>query len=138
MSNLPSIKRFFSEDYPDAPTWFQQFLNSLNLYTDPIYTILNGNVTANVNTADEIYTFDFVGVSSTATLNTFSFYPQRFAGKPNGVIVGQCLVNSSNGVATAVGGPFAIDWVWAGSQISIIAMYNLTANTSYTITLRIF
>lgn len=136
MSNLPSIKRFYAEDYPNTPEWFNQFLGSLNDFTDPIYGILNGNVDVTNNTADEIYRFSFTAVSSTASLNTYTFFPKKFIGAPNGVVVGQCLVNAST--VTPVGNPVAIDWVWTGSQVSIIAIYGLTTAVSYQFTLRIF
>lgn len=43
-SNLPSVWRFKGEDFDGAPEWFMQFLTQLNLFTNPVYSILNGGV----------------------------------------------------------------------------------------------
>lgn len=136
MSNLPSTHRWFGEDYADSPEWFKRFLGQLNLFTDPVYNLLNQGIAITDNTTDEIYTLQIPNASATATSNTFTFTPKKFVGAPNGVIVGQALLDAS--VPTANSGPVTIDWVWTGSQISILAIHNLTAAGSYQITLRIF
>lgn len=138
MSGLPSTKRFYSEDYAESPEWFKRYLAQSNLFTEPIYNILNAAVDVEANTNEEIYQLTVTDASATASDNTFTFTPKKFVGAPRGIIVGQCLLQSSNGIATANGGPVTIDWAYTGSQVSILAIHNLTAGESYSINLRIF
>ena len=138
MGALPSVKRWYSEDYSKAPDWFQRFLAQLNLYSEPIYNILNAGVDVTANTDEEIYTLQIKTASATAANNVFTFTPLKFSGAPHGVILGQCLWNTTNGIATAIGNPVTIDWAWTGSQVTILAVYGLTAAKSYTLQLRIF
>lgn len=137
MSNLPSTKRFYAEDYKEAPQWFQRFTGQLNLFTEPTYNIMNGGLSTE-NTIEEIYSLQVKNASATGSSNTFLFSPKKFVGAPNGVIIGQCLFNSTTGIATAIGNPVTLDWVYTGSQIKILAVYGLTASANYTLTLKIF
>lgn len=136
--NLPTTKRFYSEDYKESPAWFMRFLSQLNLYTEPIYNILNQGVDVTLNTDEEIYSLSVPNASATGSSNIFHFVPKKFVGAPHGILVGQCLLNSSTGVATAIGSQVTIDWVWTGSEVSILAVYGLTASKSYTLSLRIY
>ncbi len=136
MGALPSTKRWYAEDYPKSDEDFKRFLGQLNLFSEPMYNILNQGVDVTANTTEEIYTLQVNNASATATSNTFLFTPRKFIGAPHGVIIGQCLYLTD--VPTAVGNPVTIDWVWTGSQISILAIYGLTALADYTLTLRIF
>lgn len=137
-ANLPSIKRFFNEDFQGSPPWFQRFISQLNLYTDPIYNLLNGSLVPGINTAEENYTLEVTNASATGSANTFLFTPQTFKGTPQGILLGQCLWNTETGLATAIGNSVTFDWVWTGSQVSILAIYGLTAAESYTLNLRIY
>lgn len=134
-SNLPTIQRFDAGDYPKSSKEFQQFLSTLNLFTQPVYNILNGAVDLTQNTKEEIYTFTITAGASYSN-NTFVFIPRKFAGKPNGIQIGQVLVSAST--VTPVGAACTLDWVWTGSQVSIIAIYGLTNGTTYSITVRLF
>lgn len=133
-SNLPTLQRFDAGDYKEAPSWFtQKFLNAMNLFVQPVYSILNKGIDITQNTAQENYSFTLTaGVASTN--NTFVFTPRKFVGKPSNVVLGQCY-NNSAGVPTAVGGAVTFDWYWTGSQISILAIYGLTNGTSYSFNL---
>lgn len=137
-NNLPSTKRYYSEDYKDSPPWFGRFLSQLNLFTEPIYNILNGAVDVTFNTSEEIYSLQVNNASATGSSNVFLFTPKKFIGAPHGVLIGQCLFNSTTGIATAVGLPVTLDWVWTGSQVKILAIYGLTAAANYTFSLRIY
>lgn len=138
MSGLPSTKRFYAEDYKESPQWFQRFLSQLNLFTEPIFNILNANVDVTSNTDEEIYVLQIKNAAASASGNKTTFVPKKFVGAPNGILIGQCLFNATTGVATAVGNPVTLDWVWTGSLVSILAIYGLTANSSYTLSLRIY
>lgn len=134
-SSLPTIQRFDAGEYPKASKEFQQFLSTLNLFTQPVYNILNQSIDIMQNTKEEIYTFSLTAGAS-ATNNTYSFTPQKFSGKPNGVIVAQCVLSAAN--PTAIGNPVTLDWWWNGSQVQILAIYGLTNGSTYAFTLRIF
>jgi hypothetical protein len=137
MGSLPTVHRFYSEDYKTAPQWFQeQFLKTLNLYTDPIYNILNAGVDVRTNTSEELYSFTISNASATPANNALTFTPQKFVGKPNGIIIGQCLANTPT--VTPIGAPVTLDWVFIGSQVKIIAVYGLSAGISYNFLVRIF
>lgn len=138
MGGLPSTKRYYSEDYKEAPPWFQRFLSQLNLFTEPIYNILNAGVDVNTNTDEETYTLQISTASATGSLNTFVFTPKKFVGAPQGILLGQCIFNATTGLATAIGSPVTFDWIYTGSQIKILAVYGLTAGASYTLNLRIY
>lgn len=138
LSNLPSTKRYYGEDYPDSPPWFKRFLSQVNLFTEPIYNILNGAVDLTVNTNEEIYSLQVNNASATGSANVSLFSPKKFVGAPHGILIGQCLLNSTTGIPTAVGNPVTLDWVWTGSQIKILAIYGLTAAANYTFSLRIY
>lgn len=136
MGALPSVKRFYAEDYKESDESFKRFLGQVNLFSEPIYNILNGAVEVSTNTSEEIYTLNVSEASATASDNTFLFTPKKFIGAPNGILVGQCLLSAS--VPTANIGVVGIDWVWTGSQVSILAIHNLSAGESYTLSLRIY
>lgn len=134
-SSLPTIQRFDAGDYPKASKEFQQFLSTLNLFTQPVYNILNQSLDITQNTKEEIYTFSITAKAS-AALNIFSFTPRKFAGKPNGVIIGQCQL--SGATVAAIGNPVTLDWVWNGSQVQILAIYGLTNGSTYSFSVRIY
>lgn len=138
MPSLPSTKRFYSEDFKDAPDWFQQFLSQLNSYSEPMFNILNAGVGVTANTTDEIYIFQVQAAGVNPEDNEAVFEPKKFVGAPNGIVIGQCIFNSETGVATAIGNPVTFDWIWTGSQVKILAIYGLTAGSSYTLSLRIY
>src|SRR5260221_12468345 len=134
--NLPSTKRFFSEDYKNSADWFQRFLGQLNLFTEPIYNLLNAGIDVNANTTEEIYILSIPIASATGTSNAVTFFPKKFSGTPHGVLLGQCLYNTTTGIPAAVDCRFS--WVWTGSQVRILAIYGLAAGASYTLSLRIY
>lgn len=134
-SNLPTIQRFDAGDYPKSSKEFQQFLSTLNLFTQPVYNLFNQSVDITQNTKEELYSFTLTAGATFAN-NIYSFIPRKFSGKPNGVIIGQCLVSAAT--VTPVGNPVTLDWVWNGSQVQILAIYGLTNGSTYTFTVRIF
>ncbi len=138
MSGLPSVHRWYAEDYPNSDEDFKRFLGQLNLFADPVYQILNGGVGISENTLEEIYILEIPTAGALFSDNTFLFTPKKFVGAPHGVLIGQCIFNTNTGIATAVGAPVTLDWAWTGSQISILAVYGLTVGQSYSLSLRIY
>lgn len=133
-SNLPSIRRFFDEDFKDAPSWFHQFIGTLNKYAEPIFNILNGGIDISANTLEEIYYLNITNASSIGANNTATFSPKKFVGAPHGITVGQCLLNNTTATIASV----TLSWIWNGSQIAIKSVYGLTDGLSYSLTLRIW
>lgn len=137
-TNLPSVRRFYSEDYKDAPQWFQRFLQQLNLYSDPIYSILNAGIDITQNTLWEIYTYSIANSSQIPSSNAFTFTPKKFVGTPQAVLPAQILLTSNNGMHSTyfLTAP-NFDWNWTGSQINISAVYGLIPSQTYSISLLI-
>lgn len=136
-SNLPTIQRLYAEDYHGAPDWFRnEFIRTFNLFSQPIYNIVNQGIDITQNTLQEIYQFTLTS-TGTPTKDTYSFTPKKFFGRPNGVIIAQCVANTST--PTAIGNPVTLDWVYgSGGTVKILAIYGLTSAVNYTFTLLIF
>lgn len=135
-SNLPTIQRIYADDFKTAPTWFrEEFIRTFNLFSQPVYNILNQGVSVLENTLEEFYLFTITSTGVPAT-DIFSFTPKKFSGKPNGVILCQCVANTAN--VTPIGNPVTFDWVYGnGGQVQILAIYGLTLGVSYSLTVRI-
>jgi len=131
-SNLPTNQDFKFENYPEAPEWFRQFLNALNLYTSPIYSILNGGVTYQNLTIPKLFTKVFTAPATGFV--TFNF-PNPLRINPSVVLIG----NLYEGTNTSVHPTNASIAYWHLSQnvIYIDDIPNLTASTTYTVTLAI-
>lgn len=135
MASPPSIQRFYSDDYKEAPNWFKQtFLNTLNLFVFPTYNALNKNLTVTENLNQGYATISLTG-SATPTNNTASFL-SPIEGDPLGVTVVNVVVT---GVATPTFPTAAIQVYWSfdGTSISIGSITGLTDNVTYELTLRV-
>lgn len=135
MASPPSIQRFYSDDYKEAPNWFKQtFLNTLNLFVFPTYNALNKNLTISEN-LNQAYTTIAVTGSVTATNNTASFL-NPIEGEPTGVDVVNVQIV---GTATQQYPSAAVQVFWSfdGSAIQIGAVTGLANAISYEITLRV-
>jgi hypothetical protein len=135
MASPPSIQRFYSDDYKEAPSWFKQtFLNTLNLFVFPTYNALNKNLTVLENLNQNYAAISLTG-SSTPTNNTASFL-NPIEGAPNGVTVVSAQIT---GTATPSYPAAAIQvfWTFDGSSIQIGAITGLADSTTYEITLKV-
>lgn len=132
-SNLPTNQDFKYENYKDAPEWFAQFLNSLNLFVGPVYNILNGGVNYQNLTIPKLFTKVFTSPASGPV--TFNF-PNPLRINPSVVLIG----NLYEGTTTSVHPTNATIPYWHLSQnvIYIDDIPNLTAATTYIVTLAIF
>ena len=133
--SLPTFRLFFSEDYKESAPWFQRFIQNLNLFTDPVYSLLDRNLSIATNLNEEIYSFQ-ITAGAAAINNTIIFSTKKISGAPVGVVIAQCLPVAS--VPTAVGNPVTLDWYWNGTGVQILAIYGLTSGTAYNVTVRIF
>lgn len=135
-TNLPTITRLYADDFTSAPSWFRdEFIRTFNLFSQPVYSILNQGVSVQANTTEEFYSFSLTSTGVPAD-DTLSFIPKKFIGKPNGVIMCQCIANTPT--VAPIGNPVTFDWVYgSGGTIQILAIYGLTIAVKYTLTVRI-
>jgi hypothetical protein len=132
-SNLPTIRTFKFEDFPGAEPWFAQFLNSLNLFTDQAYQILNGGVTYQNLTIPRTYTQVITTPASGPV--TFNFTnPLRIA--PTAVLLGNLYQNPTP--STHPSSATCVYWHSSQGSIYVDDIPNLTASTQYTVTLVVF
>lgn len=135
MASPPSIQRFYSDDYKDAPSWFKQtFLNTLNLFVFPTYNALNKNLTITDNLNQGYVTINLTG-SATATNNTASFL-SPIQGNPTGVTPVNVEIT---GTATQSYPTSAVQvyWTFDGISINIGSITGLSNGVAYQITLRV-
>lgn len=135
MASPPSISRFYSDDYKEAPSWFKNtFLTTLNLFAFPVYNALNKNLTVadNLNEATTMIT---VTGNSVAADNTASFL-NPIQGNPQGVTVINVQIT---GTATQTYPSSAIQvfWTFDGTSIRIGAITGLSNGVVYDITLKV-
>lgn len=129
-SNLPTNRTFKFEDYPGAETWFAQFLSSLNLFVDPVYQILNGGITYQNLQIPKIYTK--VITTPAAGSVTFNFQsPIRIT--PQAVLLGNVYVNGNP--SSHPSSATCVFWHYSQGSIYVDNIPNLTASTTYVITL---
>jgi|SRR5581483_4322779 len=132
---LPSIRRFYTEDYPTSTDWFKRFIGQLNLFVDPTYNLLNRGLTFPQNVNAQLYTFTLTA-GATSDLNTVRF-TSTVAGKPTGLIKVAC--NLTSNITSPVTSAVDISsWYVNGNQIVITAISGLTAGQTYTLTVLLF
>lgn len=129
-SNLPTNRTFKFEDYPDAEKWFAQFLISLNLFVDPVYQILNGGIGYQNLVVPQLYTKVITAPATGST--TFNFTnPLKIA--PSAVLIGNVYVNGNP--SSHPTSPAVVYWHFSQGSIYIDDILNLTASTTYAVTL---
>lgn len=129
-SNLPTNHQFKAEDYPDAPEYFAQFLNSLNLFIDPIYQMVNGGITYQNLTIPRLFTKIITAPASGSV--TFNFVnPLRI--QPSSVVIGNVYVQGNP--SSHPTNPAVVYWHNSQGSIYVDNITNLTASTTYVITL---
>lgn len=130
-SNLPTVQRFKYEDYADAKDWqtaLQQFISALNLFVNPVYTILNGQVTYQNLTVPQLYS----QMITAATPTTFNFINPLII-QPSAILLGNVYVAPNFNVHPTV----VVQPMWHCSQntIYIDDIIGLTPGTKYFIQL---
>jgi hypothetical protein len=132
-SNLPTTRRFKFEDFPGAPQWFAQFLQALNLFVDPIYQILDGNVGSQNMVAPKTFSKTITSPASGST--TFNFAnPLKIM--PSAVLIGNIYVNPNP--SSHPTNPAVAYWHYSEGRIYIDNITNLSASTTYIVTLIIY
>lgn len=134
MSSLPSVRRFYNEDYSGSPTWFQRFIGTLNLFSDPVYQNLKNGLSFQQNFNAQVYQFT-ITAGATADLNTIKF-TKTIAGQPIGLIIIACNLASS--ITAPVTSATSLSWYTNGNTIQITAINGLTSGTQYNISVLLF
>lgn len=128
MALLPPLRRFMSEDFPDAPSWLPRFFYPLNRFMGAVYSALNQGLTFNNNMIAQIKTLSITaGSSSPVTQFTWSF-----STSPVG-----CLVISTTDISSTpavVTNAVTIDWGYGSGVVTINNITGLTAGKTYSIT----
>jgi len=129
-SNLPTSHQFKFEDYKGAPEFFRQFLNSLNLFVDPVYQLLNGGITYQNLVIPQLFTKTITSPASGDV--TFNFTnPLKIL--PSAVLLGNIYVQgnrSSHPTDAAV-----VYWHESQGLIYVDNITNLSTSTTYVVTL---
>jgi hypothetical protein len=129
-SNVPTIQLIKYEDYKDAPKWFGEFLNTLNLFISPIYSIVNKGITyANLG-VNQPFTFNF---TPGATVGFKFTNPISVA--PTNVIIGNVTVGGQLKVHPA--GVTQLYWHYEQGFIFVDSIVGLTTGISYTISVQV-
>lgn len=130
---LPSVHRFYNEDYQGSPVWFQKFIGALNLFSDPLYNTVNRGLSFPANFNAQVYSFQ-IRAGASPDLNTAHF-TTTVAGKASGVISVACNL-ASDIQAPTVG--HVDSWYQSGANIFITSISGLTNNTLYNVTVLVF
>lgn len=129
-SNLPTSHQFKFEDYAGAPQYFQAFLNSLNLFVDPVYQILNGGITYQNLMIPQTYQKTITAPASGDVTYNFT-NPLRIT--PRAVLLGNVYLQGNP--ASHPSSPAVVYWHFSQGIVYVDNITNLTASSTYVITL---
>lgn len=133
MSQPPAITRFSLEDYPDAPEWFGNFLESLNISFPQV-----ANGLGELTRGDNLIGFTYVGVrvqtyaALAADAKPFPiFLPIRQATVPRVLLVGKVELLTQGGTLPTT----AVQPLWDvdadGKRLRIRWLSGLAVNQTY-------
>lgn len=125
-SNLPTIQRIKYEDYKEAPSWFAQFLMTLNLFVNAMYNIVNRGITYANLAVIAPFTFQFVAGSTTG----FKF-TNPTTSVPHNVIVGNVYETGDTTVHPT--GAVTLFWHYTNGSIVVDSIVGLTNGVNYTL-----
>lgn len=125
-SNLPTIQRIKYEDYKDAPAWFGQFLQTLNLFVNVMYNIANRGITYSNIAVISPFTFQYVSGSTTG----FKF-SNPITVNPTNVIIGNVYVTGD--VTSHPTGAVTLFWHYTNGAIVVDNIVGLTSSVNYTL-----
>lgn len=125
-SNLPSIQRIKFEDYKDAPKWFSDFLNTLNLFMSATYDIENRGITyANLGVIQPT-------VFSYTPGSTIGFkFSNPLTVPPKNVIIGN--VYEGNRLQAHPTVVVQLNWHYSQGFIFVDDIIGLTTGVQYTV-----
>lgn len=129
-SNLPTINRVKYEDYKDAPSWFAQFLMTLNLFMSAAYNIINRGITYSNIGVIAPFTFRYIQGSTT----NFQFTNPTTA-IPSNVIVGN--VYQTGNPELHPSGAITLFWHYTNGSIIVDSIIGLTPGINYTLSVMV-
>lgn len=129
-SNLPSIQRVKFEDYKDAPSWFEAFLETLNLFMTGIYNIANKGITYSNLGVLQPFTFSF---TPGATVGFKFANPLIVA--PTNVIIGN--VYEGNQLQSHPAVVTQLYWHYSQGFIFVDSIVGLTSGIKYTVSVQV-
>lgn len=124
----PELKRFNEGDYPNAPSWFSEFLGVLNRFMEQVVLIMSKNITIGDNVTGRYFETTFKTQADYAT-GGFSriFISWPFPVKPNTVLIAQ--ISAASTILT----PVSVQWIYGSRGLTITYIAGLTASTDYTV-----
>lgn len=125
-SNLPTVQRVKFEDYKEAPGWFGEFLNTLNLFMSAVYSIINRGITYSNLGVIQPYTFSF---TPGATIGFKFSNPLIVA--PTNVIIGNVYEGNKLQVHPLVA--TQLYWHYSQGFIFVDSIVGLTSGVQYTV-----
>lgn len=123
---LPDIRRLNREDFQDAPNWVDPMLNSLNIFMDSVYNILNKHVSLSENLNAQFITLK-VSVKSDGTINPIK-QKLSIRGKITGLVVVRVISEDVANITT----PFLV-WNQTADVLEITKIANLNNSKDYKI-----
>jgi hypothetical protein len=129
-SNLSSVQRVKYEDYKGAPAWFEQFLNTLNLFMTAQYNMSNKGINYSNLGVIQPFTFSYTpGVTQ-----NFNF-ANPIIQAPTNVIIGNVYIgnNFQSHPATVT----QLYWHFAQGFIFVDDIIGLTNGVAYTISVQV-
>lgn len=129
-SNIPTLQRFKYEDYKDAPSWFNQFLMSLNLFVNSVYNIINHGITYSNLGVIAPFTFSY----TPGTTTNFNFSNPLIV-NPTNVIIGNVYQATNLTIHPAV--VTQIYWHYSQGQIFVDNIVGLTTGTTYQVAVQV-
>ena len=129
-SNLPTVQRVKFEDYKEAPGWFGEFLNTLNLFVSAVYSIINRGITYSNLGVIQPQTFSFTPGSTIG----FKFVNPLIVA-PSNVIIGNIYEGNQLRVHPAV--VTQISWHYSQGYIFIDEIIGATPGTQYTVVVQV-
>lgn len=129
-------RRITTEDLADAPkgNWKEKLLYALNLFFQQVYSLLNGNLTPEVNMICQTQSFQIVGSATTAD-NTYSF-ATKYSYFPLGYdLLSVQPIDNSTPIFTAA--PY-VSWTYINSTFQVLGISGLTTGVRYQITIRVW
>jgi hypothetical protein len=140
MARLPIFKRLLSEDFSDAPAWFDKAIQQINPFFESVYLALNRNLTFGDNVASEIKEFTFTTLSTyagtAATWEAIEF-TRSIKMIPKGLVLLQ-IFKFNQPTYSPIEGDVYLDWQEVNGTVTIGLVRGLAASTKYTLRILLF
>ncbi len=126
MAQLPAIKRFATEDFPEQTSWIGKLFYPLNLLLQTNYSALANGITLKDNCMAQLATLPVTGASPTTSF-PYKYSPQM----PIGVVVANVIQTNVPAVALTS----AVGCLWTiTSGIVTVTVQGLDSGSTYNVT----